>query len=592
MRLLAKRPEDRPASAAELVRELRELSTEQPDDGPAVGPAPAPRTDPAGPRLPESIYLAVLPFEDAGSSETPAGDRHRLFAGGLAHSVCSALARLPGVHVVYPTAAAEPTGPASLESTARCLGANLLLRGTVRRAGGRVRITWSLLDPFAGVALSGDTLDGSIEAAFALEDQLVRQVTAALGVEVAHAAPGRAPRDPAAHEHFLQALGYLQRYDNEASLDGAARLLERLLDTEGDTAAVHAALGRAYLGKYRLNSERSWAARAVAACERAVSLDPRLPEALVTLGAVHFDAGRHEESASDYRRALELDPKSSEALIGLSRALETLGRVEEAEVAARSAVASHPQHWSAHNWLGVLHFNHGHYELAVEPWRRVTEITPDNARAYSNLAATYFQLGRFDEAIAAGKRSLAIQPTARAYSNLGTVLFFLRRYPEASEAFERAAALTPNDPTTWGNLGSALKWIPERKAEARQSLERALSLVQGRLEVNPSRAEDWLLMSSWLADLGRGEEAAAAAEKALALAPQDVQCMAVAGVTYHQVGRRADALRWLEEALRGGYSRALLERDPQLSELRGDPEFERILREARAPSQGSGPMGR
>ena len=279
LRAMARRPEDRPGSADELAAELQAFLP----GGSALHGAPETPvracTDETLP-LPHGqggpVYLAVLPFEDASPADDPQGGRQAL-AQGLAETLAAALGRAPGLRVIPPAAAATapPAGETS-QDIGRRLGANLLLRGTVRRAGTQMRLAWSLVDPRSGEQVAGGNVDGSALELFELEDRLIASLREALG----RGAPGRAraprtrPRDPAARERYVQALGYLQRYDNEAAVDGAIGLLERLQASEAGDARVHAALGRAYLYQHRLTSQRTWADRAAA---RASARSPWMP---------------------------------------------------------------------------------------------------------------------------------------------------------------------------------------------------------------------------------------------------------------------------------------------------------------------------
>src|SRR5262249_17393933 len=142
----------------------------------------------------------------------------------------------------------------------------------------------------------------------------------------------------AAHEHFLQALGYLQRYDNEASVDGAISLLRQLVESGEESAQVHGALGRSYLFKYRLTLQSMWAELAREACERALALDSRSPEVRVTLGELFRLTGKYPEAIREYQRALKLRENFADATLGLGSALASAGRFSEAEAALRAAI--------------------------------------------------------------------------------------------------------------------------------------------------------------------------------------------------------------------------------------------------------------
>ena len=586
LRAIARRPEDRHGSAEELAAELQPFLP----GVPAPHGAPAGKTPLhpcAGETLPQPhghggpVYLAVLPFEDAGSADDPQGGRQAL-AQGLAETLAAALSHGPGLRVIppAPAPAALPAGETP-RATARRLGANLLLRGTVRRAGTQMRLAWSLVDPRSGEQVAGGNVDGSALELFDLEDRLIAGLRAALGCE-APPEPGTArprPRDPAAREHYVQALGHLQRYDNEAAVDGAIGLLERLQASETGDARVHAALGRAYLCKHLLTSQRVWADRAAAACEHALALDADDPDVRVTRGDLRASVGRRDEAISDYRRALELKPDLPEALLGLARAIADTGDFHEAEEAARKFITRRHRDWRGYSMLGFVYFQEGQYARAVEPWRRAARLAPDNARAHRNLGSAYFQLDRLEDAVAAYRRSLGIQPTAPGYLNLGTALFYLRHYGEAAAAFEKATELTPSDPLVWGELGSAHHFTPGRRADAAAPLERAVAMMRERLQRNPRDARGWERLASWLANLERAAEARESMARALELAPHDPRILVSAAGLHCHFGDRAGAFKYMEEAVQHGHGVGLLQRSQELAPLRDDPEFRRIIEE-------------
>ena len=593
MRALARRPEDRPGSADELAEELAAslcgggpgsratLATGAPVPHGADDPAPHTRGGP--------VYLAVLPFEDAGSAEDPEGGRQAL-AAGLAGTLASALGHGPDFHVIPPApAGALPHPGGTPRDLARRLGANLLLSGTVRRAGTQLRLAWSLVDPGRGVQVAGEKLDGSALELFELEDRLIAGVRAALGHDPSRGTEGSParPRDPAAHERYVQALGYLQRYDNEAAVDGAIGLLERLQAGEAGDARVHAALGRAYLFKHRLTSQRVWADRAAAACERALALDADDPDVRVTRGELQASVGRRDGAVADYRRALELRPDQPEALLGLARALADTGDFHGAEEAARKVVARRHHDWRGYSMLGFVYYQEGLYGRALEPWRRAARLAPDNAKALRNLGSAYYQLDRIEEAVAAYRRSLEVEPNATGYTNLGTALLVLDRDEEAADAFLKATELAPSDAVAWSNLGCAYHCIPERAADAAAVQERAAGMLRDRLRRNPAEAGGWERLSSLLGNLGRRAEAEEAMERALSLAPHDALILAEAARLHCRFGERARALHYVREALQHGHGAGLLQRSRDLAPLRDDPEFRRIVEEAPGPNPHS-----
>ncbi len=600
LKALAKDPAQRYPSAEALLADLRSLAGKPSRARPGRGRARptgiawmrAPAGRPRGTRaprrtrpatLPEAKILAVLPFREL-EPDARQGSGVHVLACGLAETVSVRLARVRGLQVIPPLAvSALPSRVSDTRGLARSLGASLVLNGSVQRARRRLRVTFSLVRGEDGVQVAGDTVDGGARDLLALEDRLVRSVLRALEVESSARLPGRpGPADPAAREHYLQALGYLQRYENEASIDGAVGLLERMVEGGEDTAQVQAALGRAYLCKYRLTLERAWQERARRACARALDLDTESPDVLLTLGQLHNAVGRYAAAARVLRHALRLSGGDLEAMLALAVAYDGAGRVDEAETTLREAIALRPTSWAGYNRLGALYFKLGRYEEAVQLFRRVIEITPDNARGHTNLASAYYHLGRWNDASTSYRRSLEIHPNASAYTSLGTVQFFMGHYDRAAAAFEKGAALRPFDHWQWGNLADAYRWIPGKEEKAVTAFEQAIRLVREQLEVNPHHGKYWAELAAWLAKRGRSREAIRAIRSGLRFAPRDVSVMVNAMVVHELVGDRKKALARLVQLAAHGYNPVELERDPELASLRQDPGFRKILKEKQA----------
>lgn len=523
-----------------------------------------------------TIYLAIAPFAASGDTEASTRTATNV-ATGLTETLTAGLARMDRVHTVaLPVPAGSSGDP---DAFARTAGANLALHGSVRAVGTVLRVTFSLLDPESGDRIAGGTADGSATAPFELEDRLVDAVRGALGPAGADGPPTwRQPLpDPAGAERYALALSYLHRSDNEASLDGAIALLEGLLASEGESARIHATLGRAFVEKFLLTRVRAWEVRAAAAVERARSLDVNAPEVMLVTGELHCAAGRHAEAEAELKGLLALQPHSVEGRLTLAITADRLGRPSESEEICQRLIAENPRDWRGYRALGLLLFRHGRYAQATGPWRRVTELVPDNANAHSNLGSALFRMGRLEDAIATFELSNEIRPSALAYFNLGTALYHLERYDECVDAFEKAVAINPSDPLTWGNLGSACRFIPGHDARMRVALERGIAMLQEQIEREPADGETWARLASWHANLGQRAQASRAIRRAMEMSPDDVNCMVSAASTHLDLDDRTAALYWLDRAVRGGYAVDSLGRKTAFRTLEGDPEFDRIL---------------
>ncbi|MBI4462512.1 MAG: tetratricopeptide repeat protein, partial [Acidobacteria bacterium] len=493
-----------------------------------------------GRRAPEASarYLAIEPFKSlAEDPETS------FFADGFTEALIARLAGLGGIYVV----------PATAD-----IGASLVLEGGVQRSGDRLRITYRLVDRKRRVSLGGDVLDGQVAEIFTLQDRLTadigRRLRAQFGLATSYAAHAPPTENITAYDFYLQARGYLARYDQEDNVDIAAELFQRALAQDPQFALAQAGLGEAYWRKYEATKDSQWIERARAASQAAVELDDRLAAVHVASGTVYRVTGEYEKAVAAFERALALDPASDAAYRGLGAAYEALNQLDKAEHTYRRAIEVRPDYWAGYHMLGRFYYTEGHYREAAAMFQRVVELTPDNAPGFSSLGGMYYFLGDFEQAAAMFRRSLEIAPTGVAYSNAGTMYFFAGNYPEAIRMFEKAVELEPQDYRHWGNLADAYRWTPGQEARARGAYSQAIALAREQLKVNPRHPDIQSSLSLYYAKTGEPDQAQRALRQALSLAPSDVNVQYKAAVVWNLLGDQEQSLAALEQAVRAGYS--------------------------------------
>ncbi|MFN7988972.1 MAG: protein kinase [Thermoanaerobaculia bacterium] len=513
---------------------------------------------------PASRRVVVLPFRDL--SGTASGS---LVGEGFAETV-SALLASGGGAAVLPPGAVEGSG-LDLASVVRRTGAEVVVRGSLQFQGSRVRATWAILEA-GGKQLSAGAAEGTTARLLDLQDDVAGRAATALGLAAAPPVP-RGAEPEFAEDRYLQALGHLRRYENEAEVDAAIRILEEL----GESGAVQAALARAYLAKRTITGERSWAERAIDASSRAARLEPSLAPVQETRGRIDLLLGKPDEAAEAFRRALKAQPLSVEARLGLATALQKLGRNAEAGLEYRRAVETQPGWWAPHNYLGVFLLTTGDLEGALASFRTALSLSPDNTRALENVGIALQQLGRHEEAIAEYRRSIEIRPTSSALSNLGTCMFVLGRYAEAVQSYERATSMSPDDATLWLNLGDALRWSASPRDRIARAYGRAIDLLEADLALTPRDADKETSLALALARNGDDRRARAHADAALALDPKDAYVLYPLALARLAAGDTRAALDLLQRAVAAGYPTGEILRDPELTPLRSDPRFVRIV---------------
>jgi tetratricopeptide (TPR) repeat protein len=178
----------------------------------------------------------------------------------------------------------------------------------------------------------------------------------------------------------------------------------------------------------------------------------------------------------------------------------------------------------------------GQYQDAAEMFKQVIALAPDNFAGYSNLGNAYLLQTRYSEAVPMLERSITIRKTAETLSNLGTAYFQLRRFPDAAKIYEEAVQLDERNYEVWGNLGDAYYWSPGLRPKAPAAYEKASSLALVLLGVDPRDVNALGYVAEYKAMLGRRREAMTFLDRCLRLNPQDPNLLFNAALIYNQFG--------------------------------------------------------
>ena len=189
---------------------------------------------------------------------------------------------------------------------------------------------------------------------------------------------------------------------------------------------------------------------------------------------------------------------------------------------------------------------------------------------YSGFFAVF--VGHFDAGVAAPRRAVVLDPLAReSHYFLGWALYVTRRYEEAVAAFAEVISVEPDFKNTYGRRGLAYYGLGD--------LERARSSC----ETKPDYWVSQQCLAVIYDELGRHADAEAVLAK-LKASLGDTAAYQYATI-YAQSGHRAQALEWLETALRlRDPDLALLKTDPFMDSLRKEPRFQALERELKFPS--------
>jgi len=145
------------------------------------------------------------------------------------------------------------------------------------------------------------------------------------------------------------------------------------------------------------------------------------------------------------------------------------------------------------------------------------------------------------------------------------------------EAFDKALSLNANSYLYWGNYGDACRWSPADRAKAGDAYARAIELASRKLQVEPADLNLRSTLATYFVKSGRKKEALREAGLVESEKPENPAIRFKLAQVREIVGDRQRALAHLGAALKLGYARREIERDPELVALRRDPAYHRLM---------------
>ncbi|MSU59149.1 MAG: tetratricopeptide repeat protein [Pedosphaera sp.] len=457
---LAKKPEDRYASAKALAEDLARLkaTTEQ---STAVKPAVAltlasdaetklwqlagkSRTQPAwvtalialvalgllaalvaagwrarhraAPASDPEKSVAVLPFDNFSAEK----DTDYL-SDGLTEEITTTLSRIPGLKVAARNSAFTFKGKKEdLRKVGAMLGVTTVLEGSLRKAGRQIRVTAQLVNVADGFHLWSETYDSSMEDIFAVQEEIARKIAERFalkpgGSAVANSASRHQPKEEA-HNLYMQGL-HAWNLRTPANLERAVQLFNQAVEKDPAYADAYGGLALCYvlLPSYLLRPNSEYFPQARAAAAKALELDPSSADAHAVLGLVKSYSNDYAGAEEEFNRALQLNQN----------------------------------HATAHHWAGVGLRELGRFDETWRELRRAKELDPLSPIIHFNLVATYLYTREFDRGIEESRKALQEFPDFPVIRGLlAGFLTHKGRYPEAIEELLKLRATSKDNPSS------------------------------------------------------------------------------------------------------------------------------------------------
>ena len=539
--------------------------------------------------------IAVLPFQNLSDEKENA-----YFADGIQDDILTNLSKIGDLKVISRTSVMSyrPDGTRSgAREIGKTLGVATLLEGSVRKVGNRVRVNVQLVDAVNDQHLWAEDYDRDLTDVFAIQTDLAEKIATSLQAKLAPSDKVRLDRpptlNPEAYLLFVQAHDYANRSDHFSdAVSRGEQLYERAIKLDPNFADAFAGLSMVHSWAY--HSFDPTAARkdkARAAAEKALQLDPALPEGHLALGFSYYYGDR------DYGRALEQFeiaklglPNAAEAYMAIGAIQRRQGKWKESTENLEKAAVLDPKNASALTNLGANYLALRNFEAAGETFDRAIVASPQSFGAHGFKAA-WAVLSTGDLGVA--EKQLALLPAGPDLDGGVTstrvwVLTLQRKFSEALQAMQqfRGEVLNAYEgacPRAF--LEGVLYRFQGEELKAQAAFEQARTVAERLVRETPDDAPRRVILGQVLAALGQKNAAIAEGKRAAELLPESEDAFGGPPITsalaqiYAWTGEHDEAFRLLDHLIEtpNGVTAALLKLDPAWDQLRGDPRFQKLI---------------
>ncbi len=452
--------------------------------------------------------IAVLPFINISRTE-----EDEIFSDGITDDILTHLCKIGDLNVIARTSSMQYKGTDKRpREIGQELGVATLLEGSVRRYGNKVRIVAQLVEARTGRHLWADDYDRDLTDIFAIQSDVARQIAAALKATLTPEEKQRIEDQPTdnleAYEYYLKGNAILDVYSKK-NFKNALDMYEKAVELDPTFTVAYAKLTKAHLMMYwrglrGYDHTPERLAKAKSALDKALALDPDLPEVHWAYGYYYYQGFRdYEHALEQFTLALQKQPNNSDIIAA----------------------------------IGHVQRRQGQWEAAAANMHKAADLDPRSFAKSTNLTLTYLKMRNWAEAERFSDRCIFIAPEAARgyYRKANMYLWSKGDIEKARDVMEVAIE----------KLGS------DRLVGWRSYLEILARDYQKALEIVEDDTRTWFLRKAWIYRLmGRHEQAIAYFDSARVeyenLITKDIDDYAAhenLGIAYAGLGRREDAIR-------------------------------------------------
>jgi non-specific serine/threonine protein kinase len=390
--------------------------------------------------------VAVLYFENLSGVK-----EDEYLRDGVTEDIITELSKIKGLRILSrPTVLPYRDKSVTAAQVGQQLKATVVLAGSIRRAGARLRITAQLIDAQTDSLIWSERYDREMADVFEVQDEIARKIAEAMRITLSpqeeKALAAKPTENLQAYDLYLRGKSYARRMTHQDA-EFALQMFESAVGMDPAFALAHAAIANVCAETYYRSARTpAWIERAKAASLRASSLGGDSPEIRMAEAWILYAEEKYDEAVPRARQAIAMKADVEGGYHLLGRVLFAAGRYQEVADMAEEAVAAAGEDYNVYVPIGNSYEALGKKDAARNITLQNLQVLethlqkyPEDARARVLLATYYAELGRADDAL----RELNLAMAMR--SNAATVLYnaacaycYLHRKAEAIDALKKA----------------------------------------------------------------------------------------------------------------------------------------------------------
>jgi len=540
--------------------------------------------------------IAVLPFENLSDEKENA-----YFADGIQDDVLTNLSKIGDLRVISRTSVMQYRGrPTNLREIGKALGVSNILEGSVRRSGNKVRVNVQLIDASTDEHVWANDYDGDVTDVFAIQTDLAQKIANELRAKLSPSEKERMERKPTenseAYQAFVDAHNLSCAMEDTTKLKQSEQLYQRAIDLDPNFAlalARYSQLESWMIRTHDASSDHREKARTLA--ERALQLQPDLPEAHLALGfSYYYGDNNYEAALKEFEIAQRGLPNESDAYLAIGAIQRRQGKWVESSANLEKAASLNPKDtWPLQN-LALNYQMLRNFDAANRTVDRALQINPQAIGLWEikvKLAiAEKGDFGIYEQAVEKGK-SLRISDEERLkfLGDHANLLLLQRKYQELLQLGQKSpddsfAAVPGSLAMKYFAIGIAQKGLGDDTA-SRTAFLKTKDILEEQVKQKPDDADLRVGFAKILAWLGEKDAAIAETQRAMDLRPESKDAFEGPPITeqaaqvYTILGDNARAIELLDGLLSRPSEVTLhaLKVNPAWDPLRNDPGFQALF---------------